>query len=64
MGHSANYQMELYITNLEQLAQHLVDQGNRLKEQGLDTLALSVLDQVQQLQLAIANLRQEWLLLE
>lgn len=64
MGHSANYQMELYVTNLEKLAQKLIDQAIKLRESGHDTLALLVINQVQQLQLAIADLRKEWILLE
>ena len=64
MGHSANYQMELYVTNLEKLAQKLNDQAIKLRESGHDTLAILVKNQAQQLQLAITDLRKEWILLE
>lgn len=59
MAHSAVYQTEKCIQNLEQLAQELEDQGRKIRDNGYSALAMSVLDQAQQLRLAIVTLRNE-----
>ncbi|VVM75082.1 hypothetical protein PS664_01991 [Pseudomonas fluorescens] len=58
MGHSANYQMELYVKDLERLARKLEGQGAVLRQNGCSALALSVFDQAQQLRIAIEALKQ------
>ncbi|MCF5723908.1 hypothetical protein [Pseudomonas syringae] len=57
MGHSADYQTELYIKQLEQIAQSLFDQSKKFSEEGLDELAGSTFDQASQLMRAVAQLR-------
>lgn len=58
MGHSANYQMELYVKDLERIARKLEGQGAVLRQNGSSALALSVFDQAQQLRIAIEALKQ------
>lgn len=58
MGHSADYQTELYIKQLEQIAQTLFDQSKKFSEGGLEELADSTFDQASQLTRAIGQLRQ------
>lgn len=58
MGHSADYQTELHIKELEQLAQTLFDQGEKFREDGLEELAVSTFEQAEQLRRAIGHLRQ------
>lgn len=57
MGHSAGYQTELYIQQLEQMAQNLFDQSKKFREGGLEELADSTFDQASQLMRAIDQLR-------
>lgn len=57
MAHSADYQTELYIKRLERATLSLVDEGNKLKEHGHDSFALSVFNQADQLKHAISELR-------
>jgi methionine synthase I (cobalamin-dependent) len=57
MGHSAEYQTELYIQQLEQMAQTLCDQGEKFREGGLEALTVSTFEQAEQLRRAIAHLR-------
>lgn len=57
MGHSADYQTELYIKQLEQAAQTLSDQGKKFNEGGLKELADATYDQVEQLNHAIVELK-------
>jgi len=57
VGHSADYQTELYIKQLEQIAQTLFDQSKKFNEGGLEELAGSTLEQAEQLRRAIGHLR-------
>ncbi|MBM9486961.1 hypothetical protein JBE38_13600 [Pseudomonas sp. ICBG1301] len=57
MGHSAEYQTELYIKQLEQVAQTLFDQGMGFKNGGHDELARSAFEQSAQLNRVIVDLR-------
>lgn len=57
MGHSADYETELYIKQLEQMAQTLFDQSNKFREGGLVELANTTFDQASQLVRAIGQLR-------
>jgi hypothetical protein len=59
MGHSADYQSELYIRELEQMAQAMADKGAKLKDEGHDALARTVLDKAERMQRAIAALRSQ-----
>lgn len=59
MGHSANYQTELYIKDLEQAAQILADQGVKLKKNGYESLANASFEQAEKLELVIAELRRQ-----
>ncbi|SEB36484.1 hypothetical protein FIV41_08995 [Pseudomonas marginalis] len=57
MGHSANFQVELYARKLEQAAEGLTREGTVLKDNGLDSLGEAVLSQAKKLKLAVAELR-------
>ncbi|AQT92643.1 MULTISPECIES: hypothetical protein [Pseudomonas fluorescens group] len=57
MGHSAEYLTELYINQLEQMAQTLFDQGVGFKDGGHDELAKSAFEQPAQLKRVIVDLR-------
>ncbi len=57
MGHSANFQVELYARKLEQAAEGLTREGTVLKDNGLDSLGEAVLSQAEKLKLAVAELR-------
>ncbi|XUK66309.1 Phosphate transport system regulatory protein PhoU [Pseudomonas yamanorum] len=57
MGHSADYQIELHIKQLEQIMQTLFDRGVDLKDAGYDDLAYAAFDQSAQLKRVIAVLR-------
>lgn len=57
MGHSADYQTELQIRELEQVAQILAEQGLKLKDAGYEGLANAALDQAEQLQRVLVELR-------
>ncbi|NWB94843.1 hypothetical protein HX882_02935 [Pseudomonas gingeri] len=57
MAHSADYQFNLYIKELELVAQTLTDQASRLKESGHDTLAEAASKQADQLIEVIAELQ-------
>ncbi|WLH49778.1 hypothetical protein [Pseudomonas tolaasii] len=57
MGHSADYQTELYIKQLEQMAQNLFDQSKKFREGGLEEMADSTFEQASQLLRAIGQLR-------
>ena len=57
MGHSANFQVELYARKLEQAAEGLIREGAVLKNNGLDSLGEAVLFQAEKLKLAVAELR-------
>ena len=57
MGHSANFQVELYARKLEQAAEGLTREGTVLKDNGLDSLGEAVLFQAEKLKLAVAELR-------
>lgn len=57
MGHSADYQTELYVKQLEQMAQTLCDQGEKFRKGGLEALAASTFERAEQLRRAIAHLR-------
>ncbi|WP_395609579.1 hypothetical protein [Pseudomonas sp. B22129] len=57
MGHSAEYQTELYIKQLERMAQNLFDQSKKFREGGLEELSGSTLEQASQLTRAIGHLR-------
>ncbi|NWC72555.1 hypothetical protein HX823_00525 [Pseudomonas sp. P7759] len=58
MGHSADYQIDLYVKQLEQVAQTLCDQADKFREGGLEALAVSTFEQAEQLRRAIAHLRE------
>ncbi|MGN7441742.1 hypothetical protein [Pseudomonas lactis] len=58
MGHSADYQTELYVKQLEQVAQTLCDQGGKFREGGLEALAVSTFEQAEKLRRTIAHLRE------
>lgn len=57
MGHSAEYQTELYIRQLDQMSQTLFDESEKFRKDGLDELADATLDKSEQLRHAIAHLR-------
>ncbi|ARB29663.1 hypothetical protein ATI14_1790 [Pseudomonas tolaasii NCPPB 2192] len=57
MGHSAEYQTELYIKQLEQMAQNLFDQSKKFRDGGLEDMADSTFEQASQLLRAIGQLR-------
>lgn len=57
MGHSADYQTELHIKQLEQIAQTLLDQGVSLRAAGHDKLGDSAFEQASQLTRVIVELR-------
>lgn len=57
MGHSAEYQTELYVKQLEQMVQTLIDQGEKFKEGGLEELADSTFEQADKLKRAVGHLR-------
>lgn len=57
MGHSADYQTELHIKELEKVVQTLLDQGKKFREGGLGELADTAFDQARQLKRVIADLR-------
>ncbi|RON86785.1 hypothetical protein [Pseudomonas fluorescens] len=57
MGHSPEYQTELYIKQLEQMVKTLLDQAEKFREGGLDELADATLDKSEQLKRAIVQLR-------
>jgi hypothetical protein len=57
MGHSANFQVELYARKLEQAAEGLIREGTVLKDNGLDSLGEAILFQAEKLTLAVAELR-------
>ena len=57
MGHSANFQVELYARKLEQAAEGLTREGTVLKDNGLNSLGEAVLLQAEKLKLAVAELR-------
>jgi hypothetical protein len=57
MGHSAEYQTELYIKQLEEMAQTLFDQGERFRVGNLEELAVSTFEQAEQLRSAAGQLR-------
>jgi hypothetical protein len=59
MGHSADYQTELYIRELEQVAKTLAEQGFKLKDAGCDGLANAAFDQADQLKRVIVALRRQ-----
>jgi hypothetical protein len=59
MGHSADYQTELKIRELEQVAQILAEQGVKLKEAGYEGLANAAFDQAEQLRRMLITLRQQ-----
>jgi hypothetical protein len=57
MGHSADYQTELHIRELEQVAHILMEEGLKLKEAGYEGLANAAFDQAEQLKRALITLR-------
>jgi hypothetical protein len=57
MGHSADYQTELQIRELEQVAQIMAEQGLKLKEAGYEGLANAAFDQAEQLKRVLVALR-------
>lgn len=57
MGHSADFQVELYARKLEQAAERLIREGRVLKENGLDSLGEAILIQAENLKMAVAELR-------
>lgn len=59
MGHSADYQTELQIRELEQVAQILAEQGLKLKEAGYEGLANAAFDQSEQLKRVLVALRRQ-----
>lgn len=59
MGHSADYQTELQIRELEQVAQILSEQGLKLKEAGYEGLANAASDQAEQLKRVLVALRRQ-----
>lgn len=59
MGHSANYQTELYIKDLEQAAQILADQGMKLRKNGYESLANASFEQAEALEHVIVALRRQ-----
>ena len=59
MGHSAEYQTELRIRELEQVAQILAEQGQKLKEAGYEGLANAAFDQAEQLKRVLVALRHQ-----
>lgn len=59
MGHSADYQTELQIRELEQVAQILAEQGLKLKEEGYEGLANAAFDQSEQLKRVLVALRRQ-----
>lgn len=57
MGHSAEYQTELDICDLEYVVQILDEQADKLYEAGAQTLAAASVHQSEQLQSVIVLLR-------
>ncbi len=57
MGHSADFQVELYARKLEQAAESLILKGRVLKENGLESLGEAILLQAEKLKIAVAELR-------
>ncbi|MDR0189412.1 hypothetical protein RCO22_10725 [Pseudomonas yamanorum] len=57
MGHSADYQTELYSQQLERLVRILSDQGENLLGVGLKELASSAFEQAERLKLVNIHLK-------
>ncbi|WP_431037081.1 hypothetical protein [Pseudomonas yamanorum] len=57
MGHSTDYQTELYSQQLERLVQILSDQGENLRGVGLNELASSAFEQAERLKRANIHLK-------
>lgn len=57
MGHSAEYQTELYIKQLEQMAQTLSEQSEKFRDGELKELADSTFEQAEHLRRIVGHLR-------
>ncbi|MFW9086981.1 hypothetical protein ACOI7N_20810 [Pseudomonas sp. P2758] len=57
MGHSAAYQTELHIRQLEQVSQSLFEQGVDFRDAGYDELADAAFSQASQLKRVIVELK-------